>query len=96
VFVNNLQTTDAFKCNIRTEIRRIPHEMLDRVITNFNVRVATVIHPQGVWIENTINKLSCARKMCKREKSTIHKTYMSVRQVYKKYCEVFLSIQNAT
>ena len=40
---NNPQTIDTLKNNIRTEIRRILHEMLDRVIINFNMRVATVI-----------------------------------------------------
>ena len=29
--------------------------MLDRVINNFNVRVATVIHRRGSWIEHVIN-----------------------------------------
>lgn len=55
VYANNPQTIDALKNNIRTEIRRIPHDMLDRVITNFNVRVATVIQRQGAWIEHIIN-----------------------------------------
>ena len=29
--------------------------MCDRVITNFNVRVATVIQRRGTWIEHVIN-----------------------------------------
>jgi len=41
------KTTDALKNNVRTEIRRIPHEMLDKVITNFNFRVATMNQRQG-------------------------------------------------
>ena len=54
VYYNNLQTKDALKENIRREIR-IPGEMFDRVINNFNVRVATVIQRQGAWIEHVIN-----------------------------------------
>ena len=42
-------TIDAL-CNIRTEFRRII-QMMDRVIANFSVRVATVMKCQGAWIE---------------------------------------------
>ena len=37
---NNPQTREDI---IRKEIRRIPHEMLNRVVDNFNVRVAAVL-----------------------------------------------------
>ena len=37
---NNRQTRDDI---IRREIRRIPQEILDRVVDNFNVRVAAVL-----------------------------------------------------
>ena len=37
---NNPQTGEGI---IRKEIRRIPHEMLNRVVDNFNVRVAAVL-----------------------------------------------------
>jgi len=46
VSASNLQTTGVLKNNIRTGIRRIPHEMLDRIITNFRMRVAAVIQCQ--------------------------------------------------
>ena len=36
VYDNNPQTIAALKNNIRTEIKRIPQDMLDTVITNFN------------------------------------------------------------
>jgi len=36
-------TINALKNNHRTEIRRVSHEMLDRVVTNFNLGVATAI-----------------------------------------------------
>ena len=55
VYHNYPQTIDALKENISCEIRRIPCEMLDRVINNFNVRVATVIQRRGAWIEHVIN-----------------------------------------
>lgn len=35
--------------------------MCDRVITNFNVRVATVIQRRGTWIEHVINYLTLFR-----------------------------------
>ena len=40
VYENNLQTTEDI---IKKEIRRIPQEMLNRVVDNFNVRVAAVL-----------------------------------------------------
>ena len=55
VYANNPQTIEALKANIRQEIRRIPLDMCDRVIRNFNVRVATVIQRRGAWIEHVIN-----------------------------------------
>jgi len=36
---NKSQTNDTLKNNIRKEIRRVTQEILDRVITNFNVCV---------------------------------------------------------
>ena len=39
VYKNNPQTRE----DIRKEIRRIPQEMLNRVVVNFNVRVAAVL-----------------------------------------------------
>ena len=36
------------KENIRTEIRRIPRDILERVVNNFDVRVAAVIQQRGV------------------------------------------------
>ena len=55
VYHNNLQTIDELKENIRCETKRIPHEMLDRVINNFNVHVATIIQRRGAGIEHVIN-----------------------------------------
>ena len=40
VYENNPQTKEDI---IRREIRRIPQEMLSRVVDNFNVRVAAVL-----------------------------------------------------
>ena len=40
VHENNPQTREDI---IRREIRRIPQEMLNRVVENFNVRVAAVL-----------------------------------------------------
>jgi len=74
--------------DIRTEIRRVPREMLDRVITNFNVWVATAIQVQGAWIKH---ELSCAwKKWCTRKNSLHTKvTCQSVRPT-KKLRIVFL------
>jgi len=44
------------------EIERFPREVLVRVIMNFSVQVAIVIHRQGVWIQHTI-LLVCALTM---------------------------------
>ena len=55
VYHNILQTIDELKENIHCETKRIPHEMLDRVINNFNVRVATIIQRRGAGIEHVIN-----------------------------------------
>ena len=55
VYANNPQTIEGLKANILQEIRRIPLDMCDRVIRNFNVRVATVIQRRGAWIENINN-----------------------------------------
>ena len=66
--------------NIQMMRRRIPQ--LARVITNFIVSVATVIQHQWAWIEHID---SCACKMVVYEKKcTVHKSYLSVRQAYKK------------
>jgi len=54
VYANNPQAIDALKNNIGTEMRSISHDMLYRVITNSNARVATVIQRQRVWIEHII------------------------------------------
>jgi len=39
------------------EIRRISHEMLDSVITNFNVQVSRVIQHSGACVEHCDKKL---------------------------------------
>jgi len=39
VCANNPEAIDALKNNIRTELKRIPRDMLDTGITNCNVRV---------------------------------------------------------
>ena len=72
VYDNNLQTIDALKENIRREIRRIPREMLDRVINNFNVRVATVIQTRGAWIEYVINYWTTLRNCVVRKEKQCH------------------------
>lgn len=55
IYDNNPQTLAALKGNIRREIRRIPADMIGRVIENFNVRVGAVIGQRGAWIEHIIN-----------------------------------------
>ena len=55
VYQDNPPTIERLKENIKREIRRIPGEMLERVIDNFNVRVAAVIQQRGAWIEHVIN-----------------------------------------
>ena len=53
VYKNNPQTRE----DIRKEIRRIPQEMLNRVVGNFCVRVAAgaIIQQHGAWNEHSIN-----------------------------------------
>jgi len=52
IYAKNLHTTDALKINIPTEII-IPHEVVERVIANFNSQVATIIQRQAAWMEHT-------------------------------------------
>ena len=69
VYANNSQIINALKNNIRTEIRRISHEMLDRVTTNLNVRVVTVIQRQGGQILHIITYWAVLAKWwCTRKK----------------------------
>ena len=55
VYQDNPPTIERLKENIKREIRRIPRDMMERVIDNFNVRVAAVIQQRGAWIEHVIN-----------------------------------------
>ncbi|KAK7096852.1 hypothetical protein V1264_003899 [Littorina saxatilis] len=55
VYTGNPRTSEELKESIRREIRRIPAEMLTRVVDNFNVRLAAVIQQRGAWIEHIIN-----------------------------------------
>ena len=55
VYQDNPPTIERLKENIKREIRRIPRYMLERVIENFNVRVAAVIQQRGAWIEHVIH-----------------------------------------
>ena len=55
VCANNPKTVDALKNDIRTKIRRFPHEMLGWANTNFSVRATTVIQCQRAWIEHIRN-----------------------------------------
>ena len=55
VYANNPQAIEYLKANIRQEILRIPSDMCDHDVRNFNVRVATVIQRRGVWIKHVIN-----------------------------------------
>ena len=50
IYANDLQTIDALKHYIRTEIR-IPHELLHRVITDLNVRVVTATQWFPLWFK---------------------------------------------
>jgi len=71
-------------------MRRIHHEVLNRVITNFNVRVAmSVLQPSS--LDRAHYKLLSLDKLVVNEE----KTYTPVRQAYKKYRKAFLSMQNA-
>ena len=56
VYQDNPDTIERLsKENIRREIKRIPRDMLERVVNNFNLRVAAVIQQRGAWIEHVIN-----------------------------------------
>ena len=44
IYCNNPQTLSDLKDNIRREIRHIPSDMIGRVVDNFNIWVAGVIH----------------------------------------------------
>ena len=55
IYDNNPKTLVDLKDNIRREIRCIPADMIGRVINNFNVRVAAIVHQRCTWIEHIIN-----------------------------------------
>lgn len=54
-YEDNPDTIDWLKENIKREIRRIPSDILERVINNFSARVANVIQQRSAWIEHVIN-----------------------------------------
>jgi len=72
---------------IRTKIRRFSHEMLERVITNFNVRAATVIQFQVAWIEHIINYRGVLVKWWFRRKNLPHPKLTCL---YSEYISVLL------
>ena len=55
MYADNLKTCEELKQSIRSEIRRIPEDMLTRVVDNFSVRFATVIQQHRAWTEHIIN-----------------------------------------
>ena len=55
MYTSNTRTSAELKESFRREMRRIPAEILTRVVDNFNVRLAAVIQQHGAWIENMIN-----------------------------------------
>ena len=65
VYQDNPDTIGSLKQNIRREIRRIPRDMLERVMDNFNVRMAAVIQQRGAWIKHTTRKCEEKSEYCK-------------------------------
>ena len=55
VYEDNPGIIERLKENIKRGIRRIPNDVLERAMDNFNVRVANVIQQRGVWIKHIIN-----------------------------------------
>ena len=55
IYNNNPKTLADLKDNIKSEIMKIPVDMIERVIDNFNTRVGAVNRKQGAWIEHIIN-----------------------------------------
>ena len=47
IYNNNPKTLADLKDNIKSEIMKIPVDMIERVIDNFNIRVVAVIRQQG-------------------------------------------------
>ena len=65
--------------NIKREIRKIPVDVIERVIDNFNARIGTVIRRQGAWIEHTVlstiirnRKVSCFHVLSQLEDIIFH------------------------
>ena len=52
MYEDNPDTIERLKQNIKREIRRIPNDVLDRIMYIFNVRVVNVIQQRGAWIEH--------------------------------------------
>jgi len=100
VCANNSQIIiDLLMNNIRTEISVIPHEVLDRVITVLNVRVATVMEKQqrqGALIEQIMNFWAVlATWLCTRH-HTKHTCKTGQWNQIAKYPFQYTNIQNAT
>jgi len=55
VYNDNPDSIEKLKANNRGEIKRIPRDMLGRVLNNFNVRVAAVIQQRVVLIKHFSN-----------------------------------------
>lgn len=47
----------TIKENVKRENKRIPGEMLNRLVDNFNVRVAAVIQQRSAWIKHIIYEI---------------------------------------
>ena len=47
IYNNNPKTLADLKDNIKSEIMKIPVDMIERVIDNFNIRVVAIIRQQG-------------------------------------------------
>ena len=54
IYYNNPKTLANLKDNIKSEIIKIPIDMIKRVIDNFNTHLRAVIRQQGAWIEHII------------------------------------------
>ena len=55
IYNNNLKTLADLKDYIKSEIMKIPIDIIKRVIDNFNTRVRAIIRQHGAWIEHIIN-----------------------------------------
>ena len=92
VYTGNPRTSEELKESIRTEIRKIPPEMLTRVVDNFDVCLAAVIQQRGAWIEHIINYWLCDSENAQILLRFVGTKSITLWSMWNKTCKILISI----